>query len=37
MYIPERPSAGSLHVGLKNNGLPHADLKSYNLSHHALF
>jgi hypothetical protein len=37
IYFPERPSSGSLHMGLKNNGLPHDTLKFYICVYHAPF
>lgn len=37
MYIPERPSCGSLHVELRNNELPHDDLKFLDFFYHALY
>ena len=37
IHAPERPSSGSLPVGLHNNGLPHDDLNFYNFVYHALF
>ena len=37
IYFPERPSSGSLHMGLKNNGLPHVTLNFYICVYHAPF